>query len=266
MENKSKVLAIFTDTVTDKAIDEIKAKHVNLVHDFSNEEEFKAARKVNTEMNKLLKNIDRVGIDAARQVADLRSALKEKVEDAYSGTVTPWAIENQRRKDEQKRIYDERNARILEQSNILNMIKGASARAMYLNHDEIECILQDVMSINLGYFDDDMKQEAKTAKEISLAQLKNAFENASEKEEARKLAEIKEAELADKDDEIEELKRQLSEMQGTTNNDKQIEAETIKDELEKWCNDENICDDYLHAILNIIVKYIPLNTTEKKDV
>lgn len=237
MENTTKVIAIFSDTVTDKAIADIKSKHADLVHDFSNEEEFKAGRKVNTEMNKLLKEVDRVGIDAAKQVTETRNHLKDLIEDAYSGTVTPWTIENQRRNDEKKRIEDERKARIAEQEQTLSMIKGASARALYLNHEEIEDILQDVMNVDVDSFDDDMKQEAKAAKEISLSQLNSAFKNAAEKEEARKQAELKEAELADKEDEIAELKAKLAEMQP-----QKIEAVEVEFVAKELCCDASDYD------------------------
>lgn len=213
MKNNTKIIAIFGDTVTEKALSEIESKHMNLVHDFSNEEEFKAARKVNAEMNKLLKEVDRVGIDAAKEVTEMRNQFKERIESAYSGTITPFKIEDQRRKDEKKRIEDAKKARIAEQENKLSMIKGASARAIHLSYDEIEDILQQVMSVDIESFDDDMKQDAKFAKDVSLAQLQDAFKYAEEKEAARKEAELKEAELADKNDEIEALKAQLAAMQ-----------------------------------------------------
>ncbi len=213
MESNSKVIAIFSDTITDKAIADIKSKHDGLVHDFTNEQEFKAARKVATEMNKVLKSIDRVGIDAAKQVTEVRNELKERVESAYSGTVEPFQIENQRRKDEAKRIADEKAARLAEQKQKLDMIKGAASRAMYLREDEITDILQDVMSIEIDSFDEDMRQEAQFAKDMSLSQLQEAYKHASEKEEARKAAELKEAELADKNDEIAALKAQLEALQ-----------------------------------------------------
>lgn len=266
MESKTKVIAIFSDTVTDKAIESIKSKHSDLVHDFTNEEEFKAGRKINTEMNKLLKEVDRVGIDAAKQVTETRNHLKDLIEDAYSGTVEPWKIEDQRRKDEKKRIEEERKARIAGQEQTLNMIKGASARALYLNHEEIEDILQDVMNVDIDSFDDDMKQEAKAAKEISLAQLNNAFKNAAEKEEARKQAELKEAELADKDDEIAALKAQLAAMNGEaheSDKDEQgavrnyfMDNEILERNINKWAHDNEIHPDAIYDLEEILKSYL----------
>lgn len=264
MENKNKVIAIFSDTVTDKAIADIKSKHADLVHDFSNEEAFKAGRKVNTEMNKLLKEVDRVGIDASKQITETRNNLKERIEDAYSGTVEPWKIEDRRRKDEKKRIEDERKARIAEQEQTLNMIKGASARALYLNHEEIEDILQDVMNVDIDSFDGDMKQEAKAAKEISLAQLNNAFKNAAEKEEARKQAELKEAELADKDDEIAALKAQLAAFDHDNGGDtaEEVSAETIGMAVTKWATDRGLLTSSIESLLSVIKEYVSLETTK----
>ena len=209
--NNDKIVAIFNDTVTDNALLDIAKKHDGLVHDFSNDAEFKAARKVNTEMNKLLKQVDTVGIAAAKQVTETRNQLKEKIETAYSGTVTPFLIEDQKRKNEAKRIKAEKEARIAEQKEKLDLIKGASSRAIHLPIDDIEDILQEVMSIEIDFFDIDMQQEAKAAKEISLASLKDAFKFAEEREDARKAKELHEAELSDKDDEIARLMALLAE-------------------------------------------------------
>ena len=250
MEN-NKILAIFADTVTDKAINEIAEKHNDLVHDFTNDEEFKAARKVRTEMNKLIEKVDTVGIAAAKQVTELRNELKGSIENAYSGTVTPFLIEDQRRKNEAKRIKEEKEARLAEQSAKLAMIKGASARAIHLPIDDIEDILQEVMSIDLSLFDEDMQQEAKASKEISLAQLKDAFKFASQKEEMRKSQEIQKAELADKDDEIARLKALLKKDQP-----KQEEKEaTLSDDIMQWCVNSDLGVDCHHELMIIINKH-----------
>lgn len=213
MIDNNKITAIFNDAISAGPLRQIEMKHTGLVHDFSNKEEFKAARKVNTEMNKLLERVDRVGIDAAAQIAEERKNLKSRIEDAYSGTVTPYLIENQKRKDEKKRLEDEKAARLLEQRSKLDMMKRASARALYLPIDGIEEILQTVMEIDISSFDVDMQSNAQIAKDISLAQLNDAFKYATEKEENRKEAEIKDAELADKNDEIAKLTAQLTALQ-----------------------------------------------------
>jgi len=250
MEN-NKILAIFTDTVTEDAIKMITSKHEGLVHDFSNEAEFKAARKVTTEMNKLLKAVDTVGIAAAKQITELRNELKDKIEDAYSGTTIPFYIEDQKRKNEAKRIKEEKEARLAEQKAKLAMIKGASARAMHLPIDDIEDILQEVMCIDLAFFDEDMQQEAKSSKEISLAQLQDAFKFAGQKEEMRKADELQKAELADKDDEIAKLKAML-EAQQPKQEPEFKKARTINDDLEQFCNEYGLDIEALSELINIV--------------
>lgn len=252
MEN-SKILAIFTDTVTEDAIKMITSKHEGLVHDFSNEAEFKAARKVNTEMNKLLKAVDTVGIAAAKQVTELRNELKDKIEDAYSGTTTPFYIEDQKRKNEAKRIKEEKEARLAEQKAKLAMIKGASARAIHLPIDDIEDILQEVMSIDLASFDEDMQQEAKSSKEISLAQLQDAFKFAGQKEEMRKAEELQKAELADKDDEIAKLKAMLEVQQPKQ---EPVKENTLSEDIMQWCENSDLGSDCHHELMIIINKHI----------
>ncbi len=207
--NDNKILVIFNDTITDNAILNISEVHNGLVHDFSNQEEFKQARKVTTEMNKLLKSVDEVGILAAKQVTELRNDLKERIETAYSGTVAPYKIEKQKRDDEALRIKEELNRKLESQKNILNMMKGASARAMHLPIDDVEVILNDIMNVDLSEFDGEMAQEAQAAKDISLAQLTDAMKYATEKETLRKEREVQDAKLMDKDDEIAKLKAML---------------------------------------------------------
>jgi hypothetical protein len=258
MEN-NKILAIFTDTVTEGALETITAKHKGLVHDFSNEAEFKAARKVNTEMNKLLKAVDTVGIAAAKQVTALRNDFKDQIEEAYSGTVYPFYIEDQKRKNEAQRIKDEKDARLAEQSAKLAMIKGASARAMHLPIDDIEDILQEVMSIDLAFFDEDMQQEAKSSKEISLAQLQDAFKFAGQKEEMRKAEEIQRAELADKDDEITKLKAMLEAQQP-----KEVIADDpfyfmnnkpLHRQLDAWFDNNNVSEFAIKELEEILTNH-----------
>ena len=261
MEN-SKILAIFTDTVTEDAIKMITSKHEGLVHDFNNEAEFKAARKVSAEMNKLLKEVDRVGIDSANQVTELRNELKQRIESAYSGTVTPFKIEDQKRKDEVARVKAEKEARLKEQGDKLAMIKGASARAIHLPIDDIEDILQEVMSIDLAFFDEDMQQEARAAKEISLAQLQDAFKFASEKEEMRKEKEIQQAELADKDDEIAKLKAMLEAQQPKTQTESAT-VNTIGSELKELAENHDLPNYIYVELVDLVSKYISLNTTEQ---
>ena len=212
MEN-DKILAIYSDTVTSKAIADISSKHKGLVHDFSNEAEFKAARKVNTEMNKLLKQVDTVGIAAAKQVTEVRNQLKESIEDAYSGTVEPFKIEDQRRKDEANRIKREHEAKLAEQRDKISMMRSASQRALHLPVGDIEDIFSDVMCVDLSAFDDDVKQEASLAKDIAMAQLKDAMKFATEKEQMRIEREKANAIIGDKDDEIERLKAMLEAQQ-----------------------------------------------------
>ena len=212
MSNKN-IVAIYGDTITQDEINKIKEKHTGLVHDFSNEEEFKAARKVRTEMNKILDAVDRIGIDAAQDITDMRNFLKEEIESAYSGTVAPFLIENQKRLDEAKRVKKEKEERIAQQKTQLDKIKGASARAIHLPIDDIDEILQDIMNIDIDFFDENLKQEAEAAKNISLAQLQDAYKFAQQKDEMRKERELREAELADKDDELEKLKAQLAALQ-----------------------------------------------------
>lgn len=261
MENL-KIVAIFNDAVTETAILDIESKHKDLVHDFSNEEEFKAARKVRAEMNKLLGKVDRVGIDAANDIAEKRSALKDKIEQAYSGTVGPFLIENQKRIDEAKRIKKEKELREQEQQEKLNMMKGASARAIHLNLDEIENILQDVMNVDISSFDESLKKEAELAKEISISQIGDAFKFATEKEEMRKAKELQEAAMADKEDELERMRKEIAKLKGE-DIEAQESTETISDALAKWRDSVNIVDCEFYSLIDTVERFVSLDITEK---
>ena len=215
-------------------------------------------------MNKLLKQVDTVGIAAAKQVTAIRNEFKGKIEDAYSGTVLPFYIEEQKRKNEADRIKAEKEARITEQRDKLAMIKGASARAMHLPIDDIEGILQEVMSIDLSLFDEDMQQEAKSSKEISLAQLQDAFKFSSQREEMRKAEEIQAAELADKNDEIEALKEQLAAMQPEAPKETSQKYQlTLGDALEAWQFKNDIELKQYNDLIDTIEAFTTLTITEQ---
>jgi len=242
-----KIAILFTESITDQGIKDIIAKHdPKIVRDMSNDVEFKEARKVRAEMNKVLDNIDRIGIDSATEITNMRNDLKTRVESAYSPIVMPFLLEDKKRKDEKKRIEDEKKARIAEQEQKIEGIKGASNRAMHLPIDDIGDILQDVCSVDLSWFDKEFYGEAQIAKEVSISQLADALKYKKEKEDERKKSEIKDAEIADKDDEIENLKKQLALMSSKTPIDE--EAETIEvydmhEDFSNFCKKHNLDDD-----------------------
>lgn len=260
MKGLNNIVAIFSNTVTEDEIQKIKEKHNDLVHDFSNEEQFKAARKVRAEMNKVLEKVDRIGIDAAQQVTDMRNNLKSLIEDAYSGTVTPFLIEDQRRKDDAKRIKKEKADKLAEQQNVLNMMKGASQRALHLPFDDIEQMVDDVMNVDLGAFDDDLKQEAQLAKDISLAQLGDALKFATEKEDMRKAKEISDAMIGDQSDEIAKLKAQLEAMQPEPPKETKsplffMGNESLDLSLSEWFDNNDVSEFAVKELEEILTNY-----------
>lgn len=259
----NKIVELFTESITEQGIKDIIAKHdPKIVRDMSNDVEFKEARKVRSEMNKVLENIDRIGINSAKQITDMRNDFKDRVESAYSPTVKPFLLEDKKRKDEKKRLEDEKKARIKEQEQKIADIKGASNRAMYLPVDDIEDILQGVCGVNLSWFDKEFYGEAQITKEVAISQLTDSLKHKAEKEEDRKKSEIKDAELADKNDEIEELKRQLS-LHASKAPEPKKEVEEFKttqiynmhEDFHNFCKAHNLNDDAIVELSVLLQKH-----------
>jgi len=256
---------LFTESVTEQGIQDIIAKHdPKLVRDMTNEAEFKEARKVRTEMNKLVEKVNATRITLSTQLKDHGDDLIARIESGYSPTVTPFLVENESRKIEKKRIEEKRKARVREQEDKIADIKGASNRAMHLPLDDLESILQDVCDVDLAWFDDEFRGGAQIAKEVSIGQLNDAFKYLTEKETARQEKEIQNAELADKNDEIEKLKAQLAAMQPEPIKEvAQKYNETLSDALETWNSSVMLYGDDFSDLKSTIERFTTLTITEQ---
>ena len=91
---------VFKDQLTQKGLAALREKYPSdLVFDMSDDVVFKAARKVRTERNKLVKAIDDRRLDVTKEVKDFGDNLIDTVNEIYSVSVNPFEKEDKRRKE-----------------------------------------------------------------------------------------------------------------------------------------------------------------------
>jgi len=90
---------VYSNQITENELSRLRLKYPkNLIVDMSNDVEFKAARKVRTERNKLAAAINRRRIDVTNELKSHGDLLIEQVTEAYDPLVSQFEIEDAARK------------------------------------------------------------------------------------------------------------------------------------------------------------------------
>lgn len=168
----NEVLNLFSNQITENGLEELKAKYPSdLIVDMSDESEFKNARKVRTERNKLTKAINDRRLDVTKELKAQGDSLIEQVEEIYSVVVEPFEIEDKRRKEEaerQKRELEEKlnaeRSRIDSIRNFVNLSQGKDS-------ETIAETIESVDSIETEDFHKDVIHEAIQAKRETIQAL-----------------------------------------------------------------------------------------------
>lgn len=168
----NEVLNLFSNQITENGLEELKAKYpADLVVDMSDEAEFKNARKVRTERNKLTKAINDRRLDVTKEIKAQGDSLIEQVNEIYSVIVEPFEIEDQRRKEEaerQKRELEEKlNAERARIQNIKNFVSLSHGK----DSETIAETIESVDSIETEDFHKDVIHEAIQAKRETIQAL-----------------------------------------------------------------------------------------------
>lgn len=91
---------VFQEELTEQGLKNLRAQYPkDLVVDMSNDADFKAARKIRTERNKLCDAIKRRRLDVTKELKDYSDELVGEVNSIYDVVVVPFEIEDQRRKE-----------------------------------------------------------------------------------------------------------------------------------------------------------------------
>ena len=168
----NEVLNLFSNQITENGLEELKAKYpADLVVDMSDESEFKNARKVRTERNKLTKAINDRRLDVTKELKAKGDSLIEQVEEIYSVVVEPFEVEDKRRKEEaerQKRELEEKlNAERARIQSIRDFVRLSTGK----DSETIAETIESVDSIETEDFHKDVIHEAIQAKRETIQAL-----------------------------------------------------------------------------------------------
>lgn len=217
----NEVLNLFSNQITESGLEELRAQYpTDLVVDMSVESEFKNARKIRTERNKLVKAINERRLDVTRELKSKGDSLIEQVEEIYSVIVEPFEIEDQRRKEEAERVKRELEELLAGERARIESIKGFISQSVGKSSETIAETIESVDSIETENFHKDVIHEAIQAKKDTIASLTQMLADTK----ARETVEAERAKMAVQD-RINKLQMIPSTMFGKTS--EEIEAKTI---------------------------------------
>lgn len=261
---------IYKSEVSEKVLAELREKYPStLVMDMSDENNFKAARKIRTERNKLVDAINRRRIDTMNDVKAVGDNFADQVTEIYDTVVVPFEAEDKRRKEEaakkaaaEKQKLDEAKRKIEELKGIILVSRNGSSADVSANIDA-------VTNIDFAGLHKDLIQEALQTKEAVLAELTIILQSKLELEQAEK-------EAAEKDAQIAELQAKLAaaeaekadaepetESDNETETDSKVEAHAVLLSVEFEPNCANYDDD-VERLINAIKSIIGVKSVHKK--
>lgn len=272
MENTNNVLALFNDQITEQGLTELRGRFPSdLVVDMTDEAQFKEARKVRTERNKLTKAINDRRLDVTKELKNEGDSLISQVNEIFSVMVDPFETEDKKRKDEVDKVKRELEILLNQELARISSIKNFITQCFNQKSDYIADMIESVELIETESFHKDVIHEAIQAKKETIAQLTQMMIDAKGRERleeeraviAKEKAEMEEERLA-----FEKFKRQQAEqsqseqeVQKPTEEPKEVIVETnlgsepktktLKQKLRSWQLDNNISDLAMHELVAI---------------
>ena len=211
MENQTQVTpivqAVFKEELTQKGLADLRITYPSdLVVDMKDDAEFKKARKIKTERNKLVEDINRRRIDTTGELKKYGDSLIEEINEIYDVYVIPFEAEEKARKEEKERQKRELEELLtkerLEIKAFTNFVDTSRGQGSQHISDTIEAV--DL--IETDCFHKELIHEAIEAKKQVLADLTQMLSDAISQE---KLEEEREALRIEKEKlEKEALERQ----------------------------------------------------------
>ncbi|MBH0034586.1 hypothetical protein I6F43_07815 [Pseudoalteromonas sp. NZS71_1] len=212
------VEVVYQEDLTKKGLADLRKKYPKSFSlDMSDDEQFKQARAIRAEFNKLVKSINERRIGFSKELKTYGDDLVKKVEAIYAPTVEAFLLEDKHRKEEAARIAKEREQflnkqrdEIAQMSNFVDQCKNQGSQFIA---DTIEAVdLVDTES-----FDKELIHEAIDTKKGILETLNNMYQavKAAEAVEAeREQLRIQQEAIAQQ----ERLQKQAQEIDARINN------------------------------------------------
>lgn len=176
------LVTLFNQEITEQGLLELSEKYQGVVMDMNNDDDFKQARKIRTEQNKLTKAINDRRIDLTKQLKEQGDALVNKVVEIYEPIVDAFEAEDKRRKElaaEEKRKHDEMmQAEQAKLNNITNLVHRARGQ----HSQYIAEMIESIDLIDETDFHKDIIHEAIKAKKDATAELTQMLADAKARE------------------------------------------------------------------------------------
>ena len=213
MTNSTEVTElVFQNELTEQGLKDLRTQYPkDLVVDMTSDTEFKKARKIRTERNKLCDAIKRRRLDVTKELKDYSDSLIGDISDIYDVIVLPFEAEDQRRKEIEAEKARKLELILNKQREEIAGIRNFLSDAVNSSSDEISGMLDAVGNIDATDFHKDLIHEAmETIKDVksqltSMMVAKIESERLAEEhriaEEARKESEAKLAAIQKEADE-----------------------------------------------------------------
>lgn len=214
-ENISTAIAtLFSNEITEQGLSELRERFPkDVVHDMTDDVQFKSARKDRTERNKLIKAINDRRIGVTGQLKTKGDDLVNNVELIFSSVVGPFEAQLEVNKIAKEKAERELEALLDGQRDSINNMNNFVAECVGKTSKEISDIIESVDLIETTIFHKDIIHEAievkKTVQSRLAELLTQALNEESLAQERAKLAE--QQELADKAQRIADLKAKAQE-------------------------------------------------------
>lgn len=224
--------SIFSDELTQQGLAELRNRYpVDMVVDMSDEKQFKEARKIRTECNKLTQAIDTRRKDSAKQVKAYADNLISEVTGIYAVVVKPFEEEDKRRKEEAERIKREKEEALAVERGQINQMSAFVNDCFGRDSAYIAGVLESVDLIETDCFSKDLIHDAIEKKKEVLAQLGQMLSDTKAREKMQEQqAELdrQRAEMERQRKELEELKAQAQQQAQPVEEEKTVETSVIE--------------------------------------
>ncbi|MEE9351497.1 MAG: hypothetical protein V3U78_04500 [Thiotrichaceae bacterium] len=244
---------VFEESLTEQGLKDLESKYpANQVIDMSDNDEFKKARKIRTEKNKLVDAIKRRRIDVITEINIAGKELSNKVENIYAIYIDPFELEDKKRKEESERKAQELENYLSKQRVEISGMRTLAADCQSKTSAEISICIDAITNIDCKIFHKKIIHEAIDTKESVLKDLGLILANKIAFETSEKQRKKLEDKLAKYKDPVAEpvLYKNSSELQTT----KQI-TDHFDQELQIWGTKNKVDDKAMIDLISLVIKH-----------
>lgn len=173
------VEVVYQEDLTKKGLADLRKKYPKSFSlDMSDDEQFKQARAIRAEFNKLVKSINDRRIGFSKELKTYGDDLVKKVEAIYAPTVEAFLLEDKRRKDEAARIAKEREELLNKQRDEIAQMNDFTQQCQGQGSQFIADTIEAVDLIDTESFDKELIHEAIDTKKSILEALNTMYQTA----------------------------------------------------------------------------------------